>query len=87
MGVFLEVDSNNLSFSNDGRNEGFISRMVTCPKRKKVFIIMINHDTAFNLMSEITNGIVHTDNLPMFDKMTKKSINYSKSHYSNVQSY
>lgn len=48
---------------------------------------MINHDTAFNLMDEITNGIADTFNLPGFEKITKKSIKYSESDYPNIQGY
>jgi hypothetical protein len=42
--------------------------MVAYPKLKKAFIIMINHDTAFNFMDEITNEIADTHNLPGFEK-------------------
>ena len=45
---------------------------------------MINHDTAFNLMDEITNGIADTYNLPGLDKITKKSIEYSLSDFPNI---
>lgn len=87
LGVFLEGDGNNLSFSHDGRNEGFISRIVAYPKLKKAFIIMINQDTAFDLQNEISNGIADTYNLPGFEKITKKSIKYSESDYPNIQGY
>ena len=85
LGVFLEGDGNNLSFSHDGGNEGFICRMVAYPKLKKAFIIMINQDFAFDLRNEISNGIADTYNLPGFEKITKKSIKYSVSDYPNIQ--
>ncbi len=71
LGVFLKGEGQTLSFSHDGRNVGFISRMVAYPKLKKAFIIMINHDTAVNLLNEITNRIADTHKLPGFDKTTQ----------------
>lgn len=68
LGVFLKGKGNDLSFSHDGRDKGFIARMVAYPKLKKAFIVMINHDTALNFMDEITNEIADTHNLPGFEK-------------------
>ena len=53
LGVFLSGNKEDFSFSHDGRNEGFISRMVAYPELKKGFIIMVNNDAAFNFMDEI----------------------------------
>ena len=36
LGAFLEGDGNNFSFGHEGRNKGFIARMVAYPKQKKL---------------------------------------------------
>ena len=84
LGVFLSGNKEDFSFSHDGRNEGFISRMVAYPELKKGFIIMVNNDAAFNLMDEITNGIADTYNMPGFKKVTKESVKYSLGDYPDI---
>lgn len=84
LGAFLEGDGNNFSFGHEGRNKGFISRMVAYPKLKKGFIIMVNNYAAFNFMDEITNGIADTYNMPGFKKVNKESVKYSLGDYPDI---
>ncbi len=60
LGLFLENHGADLVFSHDGQDEGFIARLSGYAFRGQGVVIMMNNDSAWPLLEEITNSVADT---------------------------
>ena len=74
LGVFLEGQGQNLIFEHNGQNEGFISKLLGFANLGKGVVIMINDDSGWLLMEEITNSIGDMYKWPNIKPIEKKEI-------------
>lgn len=74
LGFFLEGNSKTINFSQDGMNEGFIGRFIAFPEEEKGLVIMVNNDTCFGLIDEITFSITDAYGIPGFEPIEKSEI-------------
>lgn len=65
LGLFLENHDQNLIFEHDGQNIGFITRFLGYAYLGKGVVIMMNNDTAWPLMKEITHSVAESYNWPI----------------------
>ena len=65
LGLFLENSDQNLIFEHDGQNFGFITRFLGYAYHGKGVVIMMNNDTAWPLMKEITFSVAKSYNWPI----------------------
>jgi hypothetical protein len=84
LGVFISEEEDFLTFSHNGRDEGFIARFVAFPKEGTGMVVMINNDDAFGLMDEISNSISDVYGIPGSEKVFKKIKNISNRHCPNI---
>ena len=57
LGLFLEGQGQSLIFQHNGQNEGFIAKLLGFANLGKGVVIMMNNDSGWLLMEEITNSI------------------------------
>lgn len=72
LGLFIENEGMNLTFEHQGLDEGFITSLYAFANMDKGAVIMINNDTAWGLMQEITNSIADVYGWPNFMPKEKK---------------
>lgn len=84
LGFHLQNSGKSLIFSHAGQNEGFISRLMGFAYLDKGLVIMINDDSGWILMEEITNSIADTYNWPGFDPIIKEKITLNPDIYKNL---
>lgn len=74
LGFFLENQGKDLLFSHNGQDEGFITLLSGYAYRGQGVVIMMNNDSGWALMNEITNSIADTYHWPNYDPIEKKTI-------------
>ena len=74
LGLFLENEGTDLVFQHNGQDEGFITSLYAFANRDQGVVIMINNDTAWGLMQEITNSIADVYEWPNFSQIEKKQV-------------
>lgn len=73
LGFFIEHEGENLVFQHEGQDEGFIASLYGFATRDQGFVIMMNNDSGWALMGEITNSIADTYKWPNFVPLKKES--------------
>lgn len=74
LGFFLENEGEDLVFSHNGQDDGFIARLSGYAYRGKGVVIMMNNDFGWGLMDEITNSVADTYHWPHFKRIEKTTI-------------
>ncbi len=74
LGLFLENEGKELLFKHDGQNDGFIARLLGYAYRGQGIIIMMNNDSGWGLMDEITNSVADTYHWPYSSPTEKRAI-------------
>ncbi|PJD97246.1 MAG: hypothetical protein CK425_03780 [Parachlamydia sp.] len=74
LGFFLENEGKDLVFDHGGQDEGFIARLTGYAFRGQGAVIMMNNDSGWGLMEEITNSIADTYHWPHFEPIEKTVI-------------
>lgn len=74
LGLFLENHGKNLVFGHGGRDEGFIARLSGYAYRGQGVVIMMNNDSAWLLIEEITNSIADAYHWPHFEQIEKQTV-------------
>ena len=82
LGLFIEHDSENLVFQHGGRDEGFLASLYGFAFRNQGVVIMINNDSAFGLIDELTNSVADAYGWPNFIPIEKEEISVDPSLYS-----
>ncbi|MBA3603985.1 MAG: beta-lactamase family protein [Parachlamydiaceae bacterium] len=84
LGFFLNNVGEDLVFTHGGQDEGFISRLYGYAFRGQGAIIMINNDSAWGLMDEITNSIADTYRWPHFNPIERKVTHIDPFGFANL---
>ncbi len=72
LGLFLKNQGEDLEFSHDGQDEGFIASLLGYAFRGQGIVIMMNDDSDWALMKEITNSVANTYHWQHYEPMIKK---------------
>lgn len=74
LGPFLLYNGEDLIFTHKGQDEGFISSLIGFAYQGFGVVIMMNQDSAWPLMDEITNAIADVYHWPRFEAVEKEEI-------------
>lgn len=85
LGFFINNQGENLAFVHRGQDEGFIASLYGFANRNQGFIIMMNNDSGWALMEEISNSIADTYKWPNFTPIKKESVPLNPSILRNFQ--
>ena len=81
LGLFLENHGKDLVFFHNGQDEGFIARLSAYAYRGQGIVIMMNNDSGWSLMEEITNSVADVYNWPHYEPIEKKVIAVDPSNF------
>ena len=81
LGLFLKNQGQDLQFSHNGQDEGFIANLMGYAFRGQGVVIMINDDAGWALMNEITNSVADAYHWPHFEPVIKKIVKEDPSTY------
>lgn len=84
LGLFLVNEGKDLVFGHDGQDEGFIARLSGYAFRDQGAVIMMNNDSGWSLMEEITNSIADTYHWPHFEPIEKATISIDPSNFTRI---
>jgi CubicO group peptidase (beta-lactamase class C family) len=79
LGLLLENEGQDLSFGHGGGDEGFIARLSGYAYRGQGVVIMLNNDSGWPLMEEITNSVADVYHWPDFKPIEKKALSVNSS--------
>lgn len=81
LGLFLENQDKDLVFEHAGQDEGFIARLLGYAFRGQGVVIMMNNDSGWILMEEITNSVADSYKWPHFEPIEKKRVSIDPSSF------
>lgn len=81
LGLFLENQGTDLVFGHGGQDEGFIARLSGYAFRGQGVVIMMNNDSGWTLMDEITNSVADAYGWSQYEPMEKKVVDIDSSSF------
>lgn len=85
LGFFLENYRKDLAFFHMGQDEGFITRFYGYAYRGLGVIIMMNNDSGWTLMDEITNSVADIYGWPLSAPIEKRMVSIDPSVFTFLQ--
>ncbi len=84
LGLFLENQGMDLVFGHGGQDEGFIARLSGYAFRGQGLVIMMNNDSGWALMDEITNSIADAYGWPHYKPIEKEVVDFDSSSFARL---